>query len=182
MIKVLTVFASLVFFTSCSRFESKKYINEENKAIIDIIPILLNENNDHFSLEGSVIYLVNELYNEIDSNYAEISESDIKSLTPFFKKEISQRSLNVNLDSIYDFKIIYLSKNKIEKNHNYYIKEENAKGFLCISRIIFNKKYNLGYVDFGFYCGEACLWVSTIEIKKINNKWIKTRELRGVIS
>jgi hypothetical protein len=55
-------------------------------------------------------------------------------------------------------------------------------GCLEISRIIFNRRFDKGYVWYMFYCGEACVWAYIVEIVKINGKWKIGETLDGAIA
>ena len=60
--------------------------------------------------------------------------------------------------------------------------KENEYGFLYISRIIFNRCFDKGYLSFEFWCGQGCWWSGNIEIVKINGKWEISVEFAGGIA
>ena len=60
--------------------------------------------------------------------------------------------------------------------------KENEYGFLYISRIIFNRCFDKGYLSYEFWCGEGCWWTGNIEIIKVNGKWEVSREFSGEIA
>jgi len=96
------------------------------------------------------------------------------------KGKISKRKLKSSFEN--DFLDIQLIvPEKIRELESFKTKE-NELGYLSISRIIFNSKFNKGYLHFDFICGEGCAWDNNIEIKKINGKWKITKYFSGGIA
>jgi len=185
--------AIVLIFISCSRYNDLDYQAEENKAVIDIIPILVEADymlsyND-YKTKRPILYLLKELSGYIDTTYINIDnidKNDLKLIKSLVDGTIPDRQLN---DTIFDkynnFIVNVLSKKDYEKYHadNYpekMTKDNNVVfGYLWISRFVFNRQLNKGYLNYTFFCGDACAWGATIEVKKVNNKWTKTRELIG---
>jgi len=68
---------------------------------------------------------------------------------------------------------VYNEKSKMNKN---------IFGCLGISRILFNRNFDVGYLSYGFYCGQGCFWCENVEIKKINGKWKISEHYSGGIA
>ena len=60
--------------------------------------------------------------------------------------------------------------------------EDNEYGYLSISRVIFNKSFDKGYLSFSFWCGQGCAWGNNVGISKINGKWKVTEHFSGYIA
>lgn len=96
------------------------------------------------------------------------------------KGKISKRKLNSSFEN--DFlEIELIDSEKIRELESFKTKK-NELGYLSISRIIFNRDLNKGYLHFDFICGEGCAWDNNIEIKKINGKWKITKYFSGGIA
>jgi predicted transport protein len=103
-----------------------------------------------------------------------------------FKKVFKGVSLNIT-DTIQKIKLDLnlLKHNKPEKIisikelpkidvSDIFLKNKSLKltGIYSFSRIIFDKNYNYGVLEAGYYCGGKCGQGFLIYIKKVENKWI----------
>src|SRR5688572_28054602 len=83
---------------SCANYDSENYLNEEQRAIQDLIPEMMGYKsilNDSVT-EIPTLYLNAELDNELkitSTQYEELSEEDKKPLVILAKKKISKRIL-----------------------------------------------------------------------------------------
>lgn len=194
------IFFLLVFlsFYSCRNYESEKYIINENKAINDIIPQLVNYDEmvkmNDLDTNHLVLFLISSLDTEIREIYeprgfiisengvklpdAEINngkriyeeeyekyEKEKRLFAPLQNGKLKKRILN------YKFEYSNLQIELISNSPSDFKLNQNEFGYLYISRIIFNRNFNKGYLSFSFFCGEACAWDNNIEIVKVNGKW-----------
>jgi hypothetical protein len=203
--KILLLLTISIFTISCKNYESEKYILNENEAIIDIIPDLIDLNNmismNNFKSDSLNLYVNSTLhnnnitFNEQNDSFLDKYEND--SLKEIFNKEktdfkaFTEKSIkprNLNIEIKYsNLNIIIISSNEHTRNitKTYNEKSEidkNIFGSLDLSRIIFDEKYEIGYLSYGFYCGEGCFWSSNIQIRKINGKWKISETYSGGIA
>jgi hypothetical protein len=196
---------------SCRNYNSENYINAENEAIKEIIPQITDfkrmskmNTKDIGSLK---LYLISTLDIQISEIYepkeeytisvdgVDLSESKILENKTQNLKEIesarNEKELFADLINgiirerklEYKFeypnlKIELISKNADINNDNL---TENEFGYLSISRIIFNRNFDKGYLSYTFSCGSACAWQDNVEITKINGKWKVTESFSGWI-
>lgn len=60
--------------------------------------------------------------------------------------------------------------------------KKNELGFLSISRIYFNRRFDRGYLSYGFFCGAGCAWDNNVEIIKLKGKWKIAKYYSGGIA
>ena len=203
-ILILFVFSLLC---SCRNYESEKYIAKENEAINDIIPLLIKNDEivkgNDFDTNNLKIFLISSLTAEIYNIYEPKARSEEEIVLWYeteeertfykerYKKFEKEQKLFAPLingvlkERILDYKFEY-SNLKVEliSDTIYFFTElkQNEYGRLAISRIIFNRSFDKGYLAYGFYCGEGCYWSNNIEIVKINGKWKISETFSGGIS
>lgn len=188
---ILLVFACLLL-NSCLDYESSEYINEENRAISDLIFELTDAEymskhiND--SINQLVIYIENELKNTFfDSDDSFLPSDSVQSLfIPIIEKEISERSFEMSLKSnnVNFMTIDSVRYDSIRSiGYSKYFEGDNAEiGIFSCSRILFNYSKNKGYLCYDFFCGSGCAWGRFIEIEKIKGKWKIVNILGGWIA
>ena len=101
-----------------------------------------------------------------------------KKFFPFFIGSIKERKLNhtfINSKLIIEQVSEEIYRKKIA---NF----DGTSSFLGISRIVFNRNFDTGYLSYGFFCGPSCAWSDNIEIKKIDGKWKITEKFSGGIA
>ena len=196
---ILSIFFLSVI--SCRKYESREYFENENNAIIDIIPELIDLNYMIKSRDKKELKLI--VNRELDIKnisfieekfdyYSTLKEKDsLKDIIkrekngfkPFTDKKLLKRDLRIQI-KYDDLEIVIKSfeNKKLFETFQKKSKNENILGCLIISRIIFDKKYESGYMTFGFYCGDGCFWSNNIQIKKINEKWIISERFAGGIA
>ena len=204
---ILIVFSSLY---SCRNYDSEKYINHENEAINDIIvqlikyDVMVEMNN--FDTNHLKIFLISSLdtaiyniyepeeferyYNVSKCTASEIEEykkeyeemckkhkKEQKAFMPIKKGVLKKRILEYNFSyPNLQVELIPECPEKFEKL------KQNEYGFLYISRIVFNRYFDKGYLAYSFFCGEGCYWSENIEIVKINGKWKISETFSGGIA
>lgn len=181
--KLVCTLTVILLLVSCRNYNSQEYINEENQAINDLIPEMTNYNAmvkmNNYDTTILKLYIIScldtsvyEFYKPEGNNIGMNKEE--KSFAPLKNGKIKERSLNFN------FRCKGL---KIElKDENLFKVNENEFGYLTVSRIIFNKNFDIGYLSYSFYCGMDCFWAENIEIKKINGKWKISERFSGGIA
>ena len=187
MKKKLIIFFFILSLYSCINYNSDNYIKTENEAIIQIIPQLIdldrftNKNNSNKKLKlylastlNTEIYDINQQYkghiiNKLDetSKFSKLLDGTIKERK--LNLQVKYQNLEVKLVSIN----IKFNNNKLK---------ESELGYLFISRIIFNKELNIGYLSYYYFCGSACARSNNIEISKINGKWTVSNTFSGGIA
>src|SRR5688572_14546130 len=95
----LTMFSLII---SCSNFEGKKYWDEENNAIVDLIPEMVDAEymlaNNEYETEKPTIIIIDNLFNELKIlEYDSVSNIDRKGLKPLTSKQMKSRKLTLNL-------------------------------------------------------------------------------------
>ncbi len=187
-------------------------MSEEDKAILDLLPEMVEMdymlNHNEYGANPPILYVFGELANKLLIGYGyEVFEVEIGSgdtigsyildgglsdeekirLKLLISNKIPKRELSEglfkNIDKL-NIKVLSIDEKEAIENDSLIEKFENdgVFGYLDISRIIFSNNYQNGFVSFSFFCGEACAWNSVIEIEKINDKWIKKREISGGIA
>lgn len=174
----------IIVFSGCNRYDSCRYFEEECHAINDLIPLMVDLDymiaHNKYNVEKPSLFIINKLYGNVNSiKEEELTRKDKRTLNPLISAKMSDRLITKK--TVLDFskiKVVVLDKEKFElqtKNKTNIAK--NTFGYLVISRIAFDKKYQVGFVEYYFYCGDACAWKSMIKIKNNNNKWIKEKEI-----
>ncbi|WP_461637132.1 hypothetical protein [Labilibaculum euxinus] len=187
MIKKMTILILLSSLIGCMNYETEKYIDQENKAINEIIPQMIKyhemvkmNNLDTLNLRLFLISTLDTQICEINKpdgfviseNGVKLPNEEIKEGQKEYEENIEKYKLEMRLFSalrngtlnkrVLDYKFEYLTL-KIElipeQNLDYKLKQ-NEFGYLKVSRIILNRKYDKGYLSFSFYCGEGCYWVT----------------------
>ena len=204
LFKIILLLLTISIF-SCTDYDSEKYILNENEAITDIIPDLIDLNDmismNNYKTDSLNLYLNSALNNEnitfteqFDSflNTPENDSLKVKfnreklAFKAFTKKSINPRNLDIEI-KYSNLNVIIIPSNEHSKNITKTYNEKsdidkNIFGSLDMSRIIFDKKYEIGYLSYGFYCGEGCFWCSNIQIRKINGKWKISETYSGGIA
>jgi len=193
--KIIIIFLIVFSFYGCKNYNSKEYIENENIVIKEIIPQLIQFDNGanwnkldtkpkvFLSEKLFVVYKPKVNHEDIyrqsekeEKRLKKIKETEMKNFRPFALNLIKERKLKYKIEYP-NLKIEYVEENvKIKKF------KENEYGHLVISRIIFNKNFDTGYLAYSFFCGTACAWGYTVEIKKINGKWEITETYSGGIA
>ncbi|CAA0144576.1 conserved hypothetical protein [Tenacibaculum maritimum] len=210
MKKILLIFLITISFFSCQNYESNKYIENENIAINDLILEMIKFDEivklNNWENQKLKLYVFSKLdtitaysieptgydigANGINYPIEKIEENKKRfenELERFEKEErlfaklkkgkIKERNLNYNFtNEKIDFEYINLEE---IKDFN---PKKNEYGYLGISRIIFNSSYTVGYLHYGFFCGDLCAWDDNIKIEKINGKWKITERYSGGVS
>jgi hypothetical protein len=199
---VLTCFILSLY--SCRNYDSEKYISYENGAIQDLIPQMIKLDailqSKYYEFD-SITLLVNstldtaisEIYEpfgfEVAINGVPLEEDVIREREKTYFEELDQSEKEKKLFSAlingsikernlkYSFNIPQL-KVKLTEGRNFEF-ENNEIGFLYISRIIFNRNFDKGYLSYSFYCGPSCAWENNIEIVKTNGYWKITQYFSG---
>ena len=190
------LFIALVFLSlcGCRNYESKEYIAIENEAINDIILQLIDyeiiktnhADTNHlklflFSSLDTMVYDIDEslllesVYADDEVRYERLKK-ELKKFAPFKEGKIKERTL--------DYKSEYSNMEVVLIPYSLFGEEfrENELGYLWISRICFNRRFDKGYLQYGFFCGEGCLWKNNIEIVKMNGKWQISEYFSGGIA
>jgi hypothetical protein len=203
--KIFIVFVFLSLY-SCRNYESEKYIAIENEAINDILLQLTNyeciKNNDYFdtnhlklfvfsSLDTTWIYDFyvpdfTEYYGGIDAN--KLTDSEIKQFEELCEKFKEERKLFKPLKNgklkkrtlDYTFEHSNIEIEFIDSISCWEIKQ-NELGYLGISRILFNKRFDKGYLSYDLFCEDGSHG-GNIEIVKINGKWKINRHFSGWVA
>jgi len=208
--KILILFL-IYLLIGCNNYNSEEYISNENSAIKDIIPQLTdfenmvdrNKLNTNNKLKLFLISSLNAYASEIHEpngyvtsvNGIKVEKLEIKKRKKEYEEEyekykrekklfrklrkgkINKRILTTN------FKYSNLKIELIPENKNRKLKlRENEFGYLFISRIVFNRTFNKGYLSYSFFCGSGCAWYSNIEIEKVKGKWIISETFSGGIA
>jgi len=202
----LFILLALLSLYSCRNYESKEYITIENGAINDIIRQLINYDDmvkwNDFDTTNTKILLTSTLGTDIMNidepgdfdryfNINRIKDSEME----YYKKLYSEMVKNHKKEReafapltkgklkerIFDYQFEY-SNLQIELIPDCSELKENEYGFLYISRIIFNRCFDKGYLSYEFWCGEDCYWSGNIEIIKVNGKWEMSEEFSGSIA
>lgn len=192
MRQILITLTFISIIVSCRQYESSDYLNEENKAISDLIPKMLDADymlaHNDFGIDKPIVYLIEDLYTNLElPEYDSINEIELKGLTPLTSGEIKSRKISSDLvKRINQFTIKLLPIDEYENKHNKnltanFINKE-LFGYLSISRIVFTDNYKTGYISFDVFCGEGCGWNSVIEIKKIEGRWTESKYICGGIA
>ena len=202
----LFILLALLSLYSCRNYESKEYITIENGAINDIIRQLINYDDmvkwNDFDTTNTKILLTSTLGTDIMNidepedfdryfNINRIKDSEMEYYKKLYSKMIKnhkkEREAFAPLtkgklkERIFDYQFEY-SNLQIELIPEYSELKENEYGFLYISRIIFNRCFDKGYLSYAFWCGEGCYWSGNIEIIKVNGKWEMSEEFSGRIA
>jgi len=204
-IVILLVFSSLY---GCRNYESDKYIIVENEAINDIIHQLIDYETivkNHLDTNHLKLFLISPLYvkgfdtyeipcfseyvdrsgltdsevKEYKEDYGKIYKrlkEEQKDFAPLIKGKFKERTLD------YKFEYPNLQVELISEKYLFNELKQNEMGYLSISRIIFNRSFDKGYLSYGVYCGEGCFWENNIEIIKINGKWKISKYFSGGIA
>lgn len=181
----IILFVWIVMFQSCSRYDSCRYFEEECRAIIDLVPLMVDLDYmiafNKYSVKKPLLYIINELHGEIYKIESEkLKLKDRKILNLLIRGDIpnrliTQKNIASNLSEV---KLVVVDKEKFESNvRNKTNLTKETFGYLVISRIAFDRKFQVGFVEYYFFCGEACAWKSIIKIKKNNDKWVREKEL-----
>ncbi|NOQ27736.1 MAG: hypothetical protein GQ564_20425 [Bacteroidales bacterium] len=180
----IILLAWLVVFSGCNRHDDCRYFEEECHAIIDLVPLMVDLDymiaHNNYNLEKPSLFIINELYGKIYKiKNEELTRKDQKILDPLIRGKMSDRLITQKIVSDFSkIKLVVLDKMEFEthiQNKNNIVND--VFGYLVVSRIAFDRKYQVGFVEYSFFCGEACAWKSLIKIIKINNKWIKDKEI-----
>lgn len=173
---------------SCTNYDSERYIQTENQAIQDIILELIDfeymskghsTNSQKLNLYlnatlDTIIVPYNDPYHYEDEDLNKYRKEQI-SFLPFKTKRIKKRELHHTFEyPNLDVKLV----TDIDRKP-LHIQE---MGYLYISRVIFNNRYDKGYLSYAFFCGEACFWNNNIEIIKVNGVWKVSEEFSGGIA
>ena len=202
----LFILLALLSLYSCRNYESKEYITIENGAINDIIRQLINYDDmvkwNDFDTTNTKILLTSTLGTDIMNidepedfdryfNVNRIKDSEMeyykKLYSEMIKNHKKEREAFAPLtkgklkERIFDYQLEYPNL-QIELIPEYSELKENEYGFLYISRIIFNRCFDKGYLSYAFWCGEDCYWSGNIEIIKVNGKWEMSEEFSGRIA
>ena len=202
--KIILLLLTISIF-SCTNYDSEKYILNENEVIIDIIPDLIDLNDmismNNYKSDSLNLYLNSTLNNEniafteqFDSFLDKFENDSLKEMfdrektnfKAFTKKSIKPRNLDIKI-KYSNLNVIIIPSHENSRNiiQTYNEKAENDKnifGSLDMSRIIFDKNYEIGYLSYGFYCGKSCFWSSNIQIRKLNGKWKISETYSGGIT
>ena len=198
--KLFTIFAFISLFYGCRNYESEKYIAIENEAISDIIIQLTNyewiKNDDDFDTNHLKLFLISSLFisgyeiYEIPTfteyvNTSGLTDSEMKEykedyeklykrfkeeqkvFAPLIKGRLKERILD------YKFEYSNVEVVFVDSISCWEIKQ-NELGYLDISRIIFNRRFDKGYLSYDLFFGDGSHG-GHIEIVKINNKWKVSR-------
>jgi hypothetical protein len=190
--QILITLTFISILVSCKPYESQDYLNEENNAISDLIPKMLDADymlaHNDFGVDKPTVYLIDDLYTNLElPEYDSVDKLELKGLTPLTSGEIKSRKISSDLvKRINQFAIKLLPIDEYEDKHNKnltanFINKE-LFGYLSISRIVFTDNYKRGYVSFDVFCGEGCGWSSVIEIKKIDGHWTESKFICGGIA
>ncbi|TCI84513.1 hypothetical protein [Tenacibaculum sp. M341] len=210
MIKKIALIFILFCFSNCKNYESEDYINQENKAINQIIPEITNLNKmieyNNWDTKDLKLFIYNELIVETATNFepegytigidgVPLSEKRLKENKKEFEEKIAKyekeeklfaplKKRKIKTRSLqYKFNVDNL---KIELVNSESVRIRDLKkgefGILAVSRIIFNRNYSKGYLYYTFYCGSGCAWDNNIEIQKIDGKWKITEYFSGGIA
>lgn len=172
---------------SCSRFEKEAYVAEEDKALLDMIPSMVDAeylltHNDYGNSRPK-LYIIEDLNNTLKwTKYDSIGEQDERALAPLLNSKLSKRKISSDLSyDNFDVKLLTIEEfqTRHEKDMTEIIERGGVLGYLAISRIVFDSEFEKGYMSFYFFCGSGCAWDSTIEIIKDNGSWKKNRFLFG---
>ena len=209
---VYRIFILLVFslLYSCRSYDSEKYISHENEAINDIIVQLIQYDKmvemNYLDTNHLKIFLISSLdtaiynihvpreferyYNVSKCTVSEIEEykkiyeemckkhkKEQKAFMPIKKGVLKKRILEYKF-SYPNLQVEIIS----EYPEKFGELKQNEYGFLYISRIIFNKQFDKGYLSYDFWCGQGCWWSENIEIVKINGKWKISEAFSGGIA
>lgn len=209
MINKLTIPWILISLVGCINYETEKYFDQENKAINDIIPQMIDYHEmvkmnslDTLNLKLFLIATLDtqiyEIYKPdgyvVSENGNNLPDEEITERQKEYEEDLEKYKQELKLFSalkngsvkrrILDYKFEY-STLKIElipeRPHELNLKQ-NEFGYLYVSRILFNRSYDTGYLSFSFYCGEGCAWDNNIEIVKINGRWKISRYFSGGIA
>lgn len=100
-----------------------------------------------------------------------LKQEKLKILITGINKNKEYNYADFKYDTLINPKIHFINKRllseKYGKNNNTYI-----IGYLSFSRIIFNKKHDLGIFKYTFFSGYNCGYISFVLIKFENNNWI----------
>ena len=208
----IVFFFMILSLSSCVNYNSENYINAENEAIKEIIPLLTDfkrmSKMNNKDIKKLKLYLISTLNTRISEIYdpkgkyiisadgIDLSESEILENKTQNLKEIkrARNEKEIFADLIdgtirerkldYEFEYPNLKIELVSKNAdiNNNNLTKNEFGYLLISRIILNRNFDKGYLSYTFYCGSACVWAENIEIKKIDGKWKITEIFSGGIA
>jgi hypothetical protein len=192
MKSILTLLIIITLTISCTNFDGDKYWGEEDRAIVDLIPKMVEAeymiaHNDYGTNRPTVI-IIEDLFNELAiSEYDSVSDIDRQQLEPLTSKQINSRKITLDLfTKLKELNVKLISQQEFEKHHKDNLVEnvnrDKLFGYLWISRIVFTDDFQSGYVSFNFFCGEACTWNSVLEIKKVNGRWTQGKFLFGGIA
>lgn len=209
MINKISILIVLLTLCSCRNFDSDKYIDNENKAINDIIHQMINYQErvkmNKIDTNDLKLYIIRTLDIEICEIYEpegfiisesgnKLPEKEIKDGKRIYEEELEkfnkeQKQFSPLKDGTlkkrildYKFEFVDLEVELISESPQEFNLNENEFGYLHISRIIFNKSFDKGYLSFSFYCGEGCFWTNNIEIIKADDKWKISKYLSGGIA
>ena len=115
-------------------------------------------------------------YKEQYDEYYKNRKKEQKEFAPFKKGKIKKRTLD------YKFEYSNLQVKLIEYPDKFEELKQNEYGFLYISRIVFNRHFDKGYLAYAFFCGEGCYWSENIEIVRVNGKWKISETFSGGIA
>lgn len=192
MRSIPTLLTIITLTGSCTNFDSEKYLEEENRAIVDLIPEMVDAEymltHNYYGTKSPTIIIIEDLFNELTiSEYDSVSDADRKQLKPLTSKQIISRKVTLDqFTKLKDLKVQLISKQEFEKHHMdrliENVNQDKLFGYLWISRIVFANDFQTGYVSFDFFCGEACAWNSVLEIKRVNGRWTESRFIFGGIA
>ena len=159
---------------SCANYDSENYLNEEQRAIQDLIPEMMGYKsilNDSVT-EIPTLYLNAELDNELkitSTQYEELSEEDKKPLVILAKKKISKRILpNDIFNDREKPNVKFISEDECQTPQ---LDKEKMIRCLSISRVLFTSDFKKGYLTYKTQCNKICGSNSILSIKKINGHW-----------
>ena len=188
---LILIFILFILTSSCSRSEGEGYIREEDRVLLDMVPVMVEA---EFMLAHNdlgtrpILYIVEDLNNVLEPTpYDSISDQDAAALAPLLKARMKKRKISRDVFIDYkELKVELLSFAEFEREHQKTMIETidagGVLGYLGISRVVLNRNLTKGYLSFNFFCGTGCAWNSTIEIVKVNGKWKEGRFLFGGIA
>ena len=196
--RLIVLFLVLSTVYGCRNYDSERYINCENEAINDILRQLIDYDEmvkmNDFDTTRLTLLLISRLdtitydiYEPdgyvISTNGVKLPDSEIKENKKDYEERLEKFKKEQRLfaplkngkfkQRILDYKFEYsnLQVELIPEFPNILELKQNEYGFLYISRIIFNRSIDKGFLSYSFLCGEGCYWAGNIEIIKINGKW-----------
>ncbi len=195
-------FYLLFLLIGCMDYQNKEYHATEIKAINDILPELIDSSFmlQYDEYKGTTL-LLDSLYSNLKGYNYDIYEdipSDIEIeekvevnkalLNPLFTDRFQSIPCDIEeINQIPGIMIKVIDKHEAHRMDSlgcaFFLDSDSTYyGYLKISRISFNKKKTIGYLDYGFICGGLCAWGGLIQIRREGEKWIVDEEIYTWIS